>query len=47
MAKIKVLDKSIGIYSYNEEDFVCLTDIANYKDPQRSDTAVQRWLTYE
>ena len=37
MAKINVLEKEITIYSQNEEDYICLTDIARYKDPNRTD----------
>lgn len=42
MEKIKVLNKEIGINK--EDDFICLTDIAKYKDPERSDYIIQNWL---
>ena len=41
MDKIKVLEKDIGIA---EDDYICLTDIAKYKDPSRSDYVIQNWL---
>jgi hypothetical protein len=44
MAKIKVLSKEVAIYSKNEEDFICLTDMARYKDPARTDYIIQNWL---
>ncbi|HLC65133.1 MAG TPA: KilA-N domain-containing protein [Candidatus Nanoarchaeia archaeon] len=44
MAKINVLNKEVGLYTYNESDFICLTDIAKYKDSERSDYLIQNWL---
>jgi len=31
MAKIKVLDRDVSIYAYNEADYICLTDIPDTK----------------
>ena len=36
MAKIHVLDNEISIYTLNDEDYICITDIARYKDPDRT-----------
>jgi hypothetical protein len=44
MAKINVLDKDITIYVQNDEDYICLTDMARYKDPDRTDYIIQNWL---
>ncbi|MBI2546576.1 KilA-N domain-containing protein [Candidatus Woesearchaeota archaeon] len=44
MDKIKVLNKDVSFYKYNEDDFICITDIAKYKDPERSDYVIQNWL---
>ncbi len=44
MAKIKVLNKEITVYARNEEDYICITDIARYKDAERTDYIVQNWL---
>ncbi len=44
MAKIKVLDKEIGLYKFSENDYICITDIARYKDPERTDYIIQNWL---
>ncbi|HII15698.1 MAG TPA: KilA-N domain-containing protein [Nanoarchaeota archaeon] len=44
MEKINVLSKEVGFYTYNEEDYICLTDIAKYKDPERSDLIIQNWM---
>jgi len=39
-----VLDKEIELYTRNKEDYICLTDIARYKDQRRSDYIIQNWL---
>lgn len=44
MAKIKVLDKSVTVYSLHDEDYICLTDMARYKAPKRTDYIIQNWL---
>jgi hypothetical protein len=44
MAKINVLHKDVTIYSQNDEDYICLTDMARYKDPDRTDYIIQNWL---
>ncbi|HEX2954079.1 MAG TPA: KilA-N domain-containing protein [Bacillota bacterium] len=44
LAKINVLDKVITIYSVQEDDFISLTDIARFKDSQRTDYIIQNWL---
>ncbi|QXO95112.1 KilA-N domain-containing protein [Methanospirillum purgamenti] len=44
MAKITVLDKEITLYIQNEEDYICITDIAKYKDPERSDDIIRNWI---
>ncbi|MDD3925313.1 MAG: KilA-N domain-containing protein [bacterium] len=44
MAKIKVLSKEITIQTQHEEDYISLTDIARYKDAERTDYIIQNWL---
>ena len=44
MSKIKVLDKEIVVYSQNDADYISLTDMARYKDAERTDYIVQNWL---
>lgn len=44
MAKITALDKEITLYIQNEEDYICITDIAKYKDPERSDKIIRNWI---
>src|SRR4030066_487296 len=44
MAKINVLDKDVTIYVQNDEDYICLTDMARYKDSERTDYIIQNWM---
>ena len=44
MKKIKVLEKEISLFSKKEEDYICLTDIARYKNPDRTDDLIRNWL---
>lgn len=41
---IEVQGKAIAILSQNEEDYICLTDIARYKNAERTDDLVRNWL---
>ncbi len=44
MAKIKVLNKEITVQMHYEEDYICITDIARYKDAERTDDLIRNWL---
>ena len=44
MAKIKVLSKEITIYTRDEADYICITDIARYKSSDRTDDLIRNWL---
>src|SRR3989339_2012056 len=44
MEKIKVLDRDVAFYTYNESDYICLTDIARYKNSDRTDDLIRNWL---
>ncbi len=44
MAKITVLNKEITVQTENDEDYICLTDIARYKDAERTDYLISNWL---
>jgi hypothetical protein len=44
MATIHVLDNKISIYILKNEDYICITDIARYKDSDRTDYLIQNWL---
>lgn len=44
MSKIKVLEREVTIASIQDEDYISLTDIARYKDSERTDYIIQNWL---
>ena len=44
MKTIKVLEKEISLYSKNEADYICLTDIARYKNADGTDDLIRNWL---
>ncbi len=41
---INVKDFKIVIYSQNNDDFISLTDMARYKDSEKSDYILQNWM---
>jgi hypothetical protein len=45
MSKINVLDKEIAIYTKNEEDYICITDIAKYKNAETTGLIISHWLS--
>lgn len=42
--KINVKGFDIVVYANNNEDYISLTDIARFKDAERSDYILQNWL---
>ena len=44
MARINVLNKDVSFYTKDDEDYISLTDIARYKDKQRTDYLISNWL---
>ena len=45
MKKIKVLEKEISLYSQKEEDYICITDIAKYKNAETTGLIISHWLS--
>src|SRR4051812_37747167 len=41
---IKVENLEIVLYSQNNEEFISLTDMARYKDAERTNYIIQNWL---
>ena len=41
---IEVQGTDITILTQKEQDFICLTDIARFKNPERSDDLMRNWL---
>ncbi len=42
--KIEVIGREISLYSEKSEDYISLTDIARYRDAERSDYILQNWM---
>jgi hypothetical protein len=42
--KIEVLSREVRIAGVNDQDYVCLTDIARYKDSERTDYLIFNWM---
>ena len=41
---IAVKGNSVGVISQNQSDYISLTDIARYRDAQRTDYLIQNWM---
>ncbi|HVT82773.1 MAG TPA: KilA-N domain-containing protein [Phycisphaerae bacterium] len=44
MAKITVMKSEIAVQTREDADYISLTDIARYKDSQRTDDLIRNWL---
>ena len=44
ISRILVKDINITLFTQKRDDFISLTDIARYKDKERSDYIIQNWL---
>jgi len=44
MKKINTQGLQIYTFQQNESDYISLTDIAKYKDPERTDYIIQNWM---
>jgi hypothetical protein len=44
MNTINVLNKQVYFYQVKDEDYICLTDIARYKNADRTDDLIRNWL---
>jgi hypothetical protein len=44
LAKVHVKGRDITIFNKEEADYICITDIARYKDAGRTDYIIQNWL---
>jgi hypothetical protein len=45
MAKIKVLDKEVSLYYRDKQDYICITDIAKYKNAETTGLIISHWLS--
>lgn len=44
MSQITVLNKNVTFYKLNDDDYICITDIARYKNSERTDDLIRNWL---
>ncbi len=44
MSQITVLNKNVSFYKLNDDDYICITDIARYKNSERTDDLIRNWL---
>ena len=44
LTKLNVKGNNVFIYSVNNEDYISITDIARYKNSERTDQITQNWL---
>jgi hypothetical protein len=44
VAKLSVLNREIAVQTLNEQDYICLTDIARYKGPDATDDLIRNWI---
>ena len=44
MTKIEVLKREVQVLLVKEEDYICLTDIARYKNQDATDDLIRNWL---
>jgi hypothetical protein len=44
MATMKVQGRQISVISNDQEDYICITDIARYKNSDRTDDFIRYWL---
>lgn len=44
MAKMKVKGTEVAVFSQNEEDYICLTDIARHKNQDHTDDLIRNWI---
>lgn len=44
MAKIHVLSREIAVQTRNDQDYICITDIAKYKSADTTDDLIRSWI---
>ena len=44
MPKLEVLAREVSIQNINDDDYISLTDIARFKDLERTDDLIRNWL---
>jgi len=44
MAKIEVLTQEVATLTIEKDDYICITDIAKYKDSKGANDIIRNWL---
>lgn len=44
MKKINVLESDVSLRRIGDRDYLCITDIARYRDPERTDDLIRNWI---
>jgi hypothetical protein len=44
MAKINVKNTNLTVVKINNADYICITDLARYKNPEHSDDVIKNWM---
>jgi len=44
MAKINVKGREVAVVTRQDEDYICITDIARYKNAEHTDDLIRNWL---
>jgi hypothetical protein len=44
MAKITVKNTELTIVTINDADYICITDLARYKNSEHTDDVIRNWL---
>lgn len=44
MKKINVLESDVSLRRIGDQDYLCITDIARYRDPERTDDLIRNWI---
>jgi hypothetical protein len=44
MSTINILSREVKIQRHHEDDYICLTDVARYKDSDHMDDQIRNWI---
>lgn len=44
MTKIHVMNNEVAFCTIHNQDYICITDIARYKDPDHTDDLIRNWI---
>jgi hypothetical protein len=44
MAKINIKDTNLTVVKIYNADYICISDLARYKNPEHSDDVIKNWM---